>query len=1108
MPSTAIDFEELPESTIVSTQYKGLGLTFVTPPQQGPLPSVWVLASGKKVIHIRGSAEIAFSEARGSFDKPRRNVAVVAVNGRDSDAEIRLSALDVAGNVLETSKLTLIAGEGATSTIEISRATDDIYAFVFAAVGTYPRVYVDSIVYNQVEGAIGPDFGLTVTVSNPMGLICAPGASVDAKVQVVRTGGSTGGVVLSAGGLPAGLTAVFIPNPMAKDQFTMKLSVAASASASGLVKLTVVGKPASPSAGSVARSAEVILSIPRQFEIDRVMATLPPCTVVSIPVKVSLPPAGFGGTPSSWSGTVELSVSGLPAGVSGKLVPSSVSLSKSSPAATVSLEVRDESHAVGGQFTATITGKSPPLAPITAEAVLTRTGPVITDFSPKLADAPRGLRPGTEVTITGGGFCAPGPGALVTSVELGNPQAVVKPHWIAPDGRSARVRVPRLATTGPIKVSSVAGTAVSASWLEVRTYRNTYGFSFVNPKISDGVNYGELTEAFGKDQTWITVSFDPCDGIPIVGWFVDCDIQMSLFPNPLGLIVLGLAQLLDACCFGMSLTTVRMMRGDQSLAPFSPAGATKAWGLDAPPSPAPAIHHHVFITALQQLGAEFLHNYAKQAMAFFGPGTALLTTTKQVATGIRDQIKALLAAGEHPLIALRDGGAGHLTVATDLEEPQDGSAFYYIHVYDPNIPFLNTENVDSNQHAQREISLSRIVVDHEGNWTHPGIGWGPHPPQNPLSVLAVVPYSATPLRPTFPVTPSGLVTVVFGSATVTQVEGADGRTLLGPGSELVADPQQRLNASPFALLSGREGGAQGVVIDERQPVALTLAGNEEGRADVTLLGGRLTAQLSGLAMTPGSVDRIRHNQEQQTVSFKTTDAEKPLHMLVVAQGADEALRTIRLRTTAFREGVDELSYDEGRGAVIYRHEGPETRCSFEIGWTGKDGLPCSFSSRDIEVLPGQETVLQPESWRRLGRDPVRLIVRGADGSESETRIEDTTEGPSPSLSLRAVEKDRETQLEIDVLLPRSEEWSSVVVTFSVVHGQKVVARATRVEPGPFTEGICRLSIPFAPKSQGAHELIVYARGVTLGLPTRVRGVEARLKFGRGPVRPIKIGPIR
>jgi endoglucanase len=97
-----------------------------------------------------------------------------------------------------------------------------------------------------------PDFTLSVS---PASLTINRGASGTSTIAVTRTGGFTGGVMLSAGGLPAGVTANFNPNPATAGSSMLTLSVSSTATL-GAATITVSGV-----SGSLTRTTTVGLTV-------------------------------------------------------------------------------------------------------------------------------------------------------------------------------------------------------------------------------------------------------------------------------------------------------------------------------------------------------------------------------------------------------------------------------------------------------------------------------------------------------------------------------------------------------------------------------------------------------------------------------------------------------------------------------------------------------------------------------------------------------------------------------------------------------------------------------------------------------------------------------
>src|SRR5262249_61088255 len=88
-----------------------------------------------------------------------------------------------------------------------------------------------------VNQAATPDFALSASQAN---LTINRGASGTSTIAVTRTGGFTGGVTLSASGLPAGVTANFNPNPATGNSSVLTLSVSTTATL-GAATIPVAG---------------------------------------------------------------------------------------------------------------------------------------------------------------------------------------------------------------------------------------------------------------------------------------------------------------------------------------------------------------------------------------------------------------------------------------------------------------------------------------------------------------------------------------------------------------------------------------------------------------------------------------------------------------------------------------------------------------------------------------------------------------------------------------------------------------------------------------------------------------------------------------------------
>lgn len=182
-----------------------------------------------------------------------------------------------------------------------------------------------------------PAFGLSSSMSS---LSIAPGANGTTTITVSPENGFSGAVNLAASGLPAGVTASFSP-AAALTTSTLTLSASSSA-APGPSTVTITG-----TSGSLTSTARLVLTV-----------TGPPAfTLSASPASVSLAP-GSNSTSSitvnplyGFNGTVNLKVSGLPAGVTGTFSPAATS-------GTSTLTLTASASAALGTSTLTVTGTS------------------------------------------------------------------------------------------------------------------------------------------------------------------------------------------------------------------------------------------------------------------------------------------------------------------------------------------------------------------------------------------------------------------------------------------------------------------------------------------------------------------------------------------------------------------------------------------------------------------------------------------------------------------------------------------------------------------------------------------------------------------------------
>ena len=183
--------------------------------------------------------------------------------------------------------------------------------------------------------------------------------------------------------------------------------------------------------------------------------------------------------------------------------------------------------------------------------------PVITS-APTSVSTPQGGS-ASSVTLRGTGLC---PGSTVT---FGNAAAAATAATVT--SGAITVPVPRLATDGPITITSPAGRVLTTAPAQVRTYRNTNGFSFPNRGWSPNIN-GEV-DAWGPNQVWLNLCpFPSCywlaDGTPSLEYAIFSAIAAPILSSGNG------------SCFGFSLASRRLARREGPTPTFL-HGAETVW---------------------------------------------------------------------------------------------------------------------------------------------------------------------------------------------------------------------------------------------------------------------------------------------------------------------------------------------------------------------------------------------------------------------------------------------------------------------------------------------------------------------------------------------------
>jgi hypothetical protein len=231
-----------------------------------------------------------------------------------------------------------------------------------AAIGT------SSVTVTGTSGSLSSSATITLTVNpagdyslsaSPTSLSLVQGTSGATTITVTPQSGFNASVSLSASGLPSGVTASFNPSSTGN---TSTLTLAASSTAvTGTVTVTVSG-----ASGGLSHTATISLAV-----------TPPPSYTLSASPNSLTIVQGASGTSTiavtpqnGFNGSVSLSASGLPSGVTASFNPSST-------ASTSTLTLTASSTAATGTVTVTVTGVSGSLTKTTTISLAIRSIPTL-----------------------------------------------------------------------------------------------------------------------------------------------------------------------------------------------------------------------------------------------------------------------------------------------------------------------------------------------------------------------------------------------------------------------------------------------------------------------------------------------------------------------------------------------------------------------------------------------------------------------------------------------------------------------------------------------------------------------------------------------------------
>jgi Pro-kumamolisin, activation domain len=265
-----------------------------------------------------------------------------------------------------------------TSDTEFAPAYGTTTGWDFATgIGT---LNVANLVNNWPATAPPPDFSMSVS---PASLSIVQGNSGSSTISITPQNGFSGSVSLSASGLPSGVNASF--NPASTTSTSTLTLTASGAAAVGTASVIITG-----TSGGLTHQTQLTLTVNQAAGF----------TLSASPSSVSVAQGGQGFSTiivnplNGFSGSVSLSASGLPTGVTASFSPAST------PSYST-LILSATAVAVTGTFDVTVTGTSGGLSASTTISLTVTIGPNFSlSASPSSLSIARGSNGTTAITIT------------------------------------------------------------------------------------------------------------------------------------------------------------------------------------------------------------------------------------------------------------------------------------------------------------------------------------------------------------------------------------------------------------------------------------------------------------------------------------------------------------------------------------------------------------------------------------------------------------------------------------------------------------------------------------------------------------------------------------
>jgi hypothetical protein len=983
-------------------------------------------------IDLHGTSEFFQAGMFGTFGAFHRHVQLTV--GGLAQTQVILTAYDVNGRIVGQASAQLTPTQPVT--LVAASASPNIAFFSLQTEENNQHPWVDDLTFDDIAAG-DPNFTFGAPGDDSYWL--TRGGAQPKDLPINRFNGSDGDITLSAAGLPQGVTATFMPNPVPGVDLVTSLTLSAIPDAPLIrdwpIKLTAI--PAGPAVGKDAREQLLNVNVFPQFTVwvsdqNYELVGCAPTKITDMWVNKNAP----------FTGEVTLELRQQTASGATSELPSWLHASFDPPVSAAGLAFTGHDLMITADPGQSVTDLR--LVVQARSGSLVATSPLsvhptpagIEGVFPSQGKTPQSLQEGTFVSITGRGFC---PGL---KVQFGNLFAKTDPQLQT--STEIRAIVPRLATTGPIRLLIKDFFPLASSDVfTVDSYRNTAGFSFKN--YTPDITFDQMTTAFGENQTYIN--------IPVC--IIDCDWPVR---NPLAMLLNAIANQTfsgssGGACFGFSLSVRRLLAGLQSRSDFAPPGAQTNLALvsdDAHGGPSGPLREYINSQQVTQLGLEFLGHYLDRSLAQSSGKTA------DILSKIKGDIRDALLNDEQPMIAIRDGSGGHVVLAYDLEEGGSGdcgSADFCIYVYDPNVPFVGEDSNGATHDAN--VMESRIQVTDDGRYSLVST-----PFNGAVNEIIVTKASQIPLHPTMPGSLESVAEVaaiaLFASlgpnaagqppsSRTVQLTDTTGRTLFGPGGILVTDPGKRLPATPFPPFVRGAASTEGFLAKaEVGPIFQTVVGGATGPDRHVLVTPTFAGQIDTMAID-GVADKLAFDAGGG-VGFQTQANQKSLTASIMAR-TESGLRSAELRTTSRRAVLDEFRFDRDRVTLLFQHGGLPEGFRLRLSSVGKHAQAVAFDSGPLQIGAKEAASFSPSNWMKL--DSVTMTVRGSSGLERREVLPNRL-ATKPMGRIMALDVDdrvrgvpRARVLEIASRLDRLSPNTQVTLAWTVGANGRVVVNETR-----------------------------------------------------------------